>query len=225
VGNDNQIKSEPVLDNYDEFGYPDSSYVEDGNCSESKVDNPESTEIDLMHVDGEKSKRFHKGSPGGRLLRNPVWDYFVKLENRSSCTTCGFSLTGFNTSNEPSESVSFESEKLPQNRVKGRLNKNPVHNFFTRQDSYSNCNCCSAKMLGHNPTTLTKHLESHHMEQFREFREMYRLAWENKRKMMKEKTDQEDNFEQWNEGFENSYNDVAGDITGYSDNFIEWIDT
>ena len=63
------------------------------------------------------------------------------------------------------------------------------------------------------------------MEQFREFRELYRLAWENKRKMMKEKTNQEDNFEQWNDGFENSYNDVAGDITDGGDNFIEWSNT
>ena len=51
-----------------------------------------------MHVDSEKTKRFLKGSTGGRILRNPVWDYFEKLENRSCCTTCGFSLTGFNTS-------------------------------------------------------------------------------------------------------------------------------
>ena len=205
-----------------------------------------------MHVDSEKSKRFHKGSTGGRLLRNPVWDYFEKLEKQSCCTTCGFSLTCFNTSSlinhlenrhadtyrEYSEKyqiawnqkmshqkvslLGFESEKLPQNRVKGRLNKNPVHNFFTRQDSYSNCHYCSAKMLGHNPTTLTKHLESHHMEQFREFSEMYWLAWENKRKMMKEKLDQEDIYEQWNDAFETSYNDAAGEIADGSTNSIEW---
>ena len=60
------------------------------------------------------------------------------------------------------------------------------------------------------------------MEQFREFREMYRLAWENKRKMMKEKVDQEDNYEQWNDAFETSYNDAAGEIADDGTNSIDW---
>ena len=60
------------------------------------------------------------------------------------------------------------------------------------------------------------------MEQFREFSEMYWLAWENKRKMMKEKVDQEDNYEQWNDAFETSYNDAAGEIADGSTNSIEW---
>ena len=39
VEDGNEIKSEPVLDNHDELGYPDSSYAEDGNCSVSRAEN------------------------------------------------------------------------------------------------------------------------------------------------------------------------------------------
>ena len=94
-----QIKSEPEI--VDEYHYSDACYVEEGDISvrmEAAAVASSSTEAALVHVDSEKVKKPHKGSTGGRLLRNPVWDYFVKLDNRSSCITCGFSLVGYNTS-------------------------------------------------------------------------------------------------------------------------------
>ena len=109
-------------------------------------------------------------------------------------------------------------------RVKGKLNKSPVHNFFTREGHYSNCNYCPAKMLGHNPSTLTKHLEAHHLEQFKQFREMYKQAWENKRKTMEVKMDQqEETYEPWNDTFAISYDeDSHGDTDNAQHNYLGW---
>ena len=257
IEQEDQFKSEPDI--YDGFQYAGPSYSEEGASSENIVATAAPTEVDLMHGDNERVQRTHKGSTGGRLLRNPVWDYFVKLDNRSSCLTCGFSLVGYNTSSlikhlenkhedthreyrekyqiawhhkvnhQKTPLLGSKSDRPSQpNRVRGKLHKSPVHNFFTRTENHSNCNYCAANMLGHNPTTLSKHLESYHMEQYREFREMYRQAWENKRKDIQEKKDlQEDNFEQWNDAFEISYDeDTQGDafVDGFgdSDNYIDW---
>ena len=253
-----EIKSEPEI--VDEYNYGDACYVEEGDISvsmEAATVAAPSTEAALVHVDCEKVKKPHKGSTGGRLLRNPVWDYFVKLDNRSSCMTCGFSLVGYNTSSlikhlenrhidtyiqyrekyqiawnqkmsgQKPSFPAYESERPQQQRVKGRLNKNPVHNFFTREENYSNCNYCEAKMLGHHPTTLTKHLEVHHIEQFSQFRDMYKQAWENKRKTMEVKRDlQEENFEQWNDAFEITYDEEThSDSYDGGNNFIGWSST
>ena len=267
------IKCEP--ENYDEYDYADTSYATEGSSFENKeitaINEPEMMHMDTVHMNSYKVKKIHKGSTGGRLLRNPVWDYFVKLDNRSSCNKCGFSLMGYNTSslikhlenrhmdtymeyrekyevawnekiNHSEKKINVFSseaenpEKKRQRRVQGRLTKNPVHNFFTRLDSYSNCNHCPSSMLGHNPTTLSKHLESHHTEEFRQFRELYRLAWENKRKMMKEKnklvqdsqegtaTDHhlEEGSEQWNDTFEIGYDDETGGNVDGDSNFVQW---
>ena len=45
---------------------------------------------------------------------------------------------------------------------------------------------CEFILMGHNPNTLKKHLESH-PEQYHQFSEMFQLAWKQKRKQMKEK--------------------------------------
>ena len=113
----------------------------------------------------------------------------------------------------------------PVKRVKGKLNKSPVHHFFTREEHYSNCNYCPAKMLGHSPTTLSKHLEAHHLEQFKQFREMYKQAWENKRKTMEVKMDQqEENYELWNDPFEITYNDDSQGGNEHHDDHNSYID-
>ena len=67
-----------------------------------------------------------------------------------------------------------------------RLSYNPVHEFYQRVDENSKCKVCKFILMGHNPNTLKKHLESH-PEQFQQFSEMFQLAWKQKRKQMKEK--------------------------------------
>ena len=196
----------------------------------------------LLEVNTYNMKRAHKGSTGGRLLRNPVWDYFVRMEGNSGCSTCGFTLVGHNTSSlikhlenrHPAVHAEYRekyriawSQKMSQprplptssctdrptlTRVKGRLNKNPVHDFFTRLEAHSHCNYCPTKLLGHNPTSLSKHLEAHHMDQYIEFRELYRQAWEDKRKIMRQKNvilaqRQDECSEHLNDTFEIDYNE------------------
>ena len=258
VETEKQIKSEPeILDDYQ----PDySGYLEQGDDFGHEEPAGSSTEVELFDTDQDTTKKPQRKE--GRLLRNPVWDYFIKQDNRSSCLTCGFSLLGKHTSslikhlenrhpgtyaeywkkyqvawsqkmsNQKIPLLGPEQEKYhsqPTRRVKGKLNKSPVHHFFTREDHYSNCNYCPAKMLGHSPTTLSKHLEAHHLEQFKQFRVMYKQAWENKRKTMEVKMDQqEENYEQWNDTFEISYNGDPHIVNGDDDaqnSYIDWSST
>ena len=207
----------------------------------------------LLAVNTYNSKRTHKGSTGGRLLRNPVWDYFVRVEENSGCSTCGFTLVGHNTSSlikhlenrHPTVHAEYRekyqiawSQKMSQprplqmssytdrpavTRVRGRLNKNPVHDFFTRLEAHSYCNYCPTKLLGHNPTTLSKHLEAHHMEQYIEFRELYRQAWEDKRKIMRQRNGmlaqgQDECSEHLNDTFEIDYNEANYFVNTDKDN-------
>jgi len=255
VESEKQIKSEPeILDGYQ----PDySGYLEQGDNYGQIEAAGTSTEVELYDSDWDKTKKPQRKE--GRLLRNPVWDYFIKQDNRSSCITCGFSLLGYSTSTcikhlenrhagiyaeylkkyqaAWSQKMSIPRTPLlgpeqeqyrshPVKRVKGKLNKSPVHHFFTREEHYSNCNYCPAKMLGHSPTTLSKHLEAHHLEQFKQFREMYKQAWENKRKTMEVKMDQqEENYELWNDTFEISYNDdthAGNDHQDDQHSYIDW---
>ena len=258
VESEKHIKSEPeILDEYQ----PDySGYLQQrDNFGQVELAGT-STEVEVFDHDWDKTNKPQRKE--GRLLRNPVWDYFIKQDNRSSCITCGFSLLGYSTStcikhlenrhpgiyaeywkkyqvawsqkmsNQKIALLGPEQEKYhsqPTRRVKGKLNKSPVHHFFTREDHYSNCNYCPAKMLGHSPTTLSKHLEAHHLEQFKQFREMYKQAWENKRKTMEVKMDQqEENYEQWNDTFEISYNDDTHIVNGDDDaqnSYIDWSST
>ena len=255
VHHEKDIKCEPEI--IEEYQYNYSNYVEQGDYfGQMEAATSSSSELEVFETDWEKTRKPQKKE--GRLLRNPVWDYFLKLENRSDCMTCGFSSGGYNTStlikhletrhpgiyaeyrqkyhiawrqkmNTQKISLIGSEPERPHNtgRVKGKLNKSPVHYFFTRVEHYSNCNYCPAKMLGHNPSTLTKHLEAHHLEQFRQFKEMYKQAWENKRKTMELKMDQhEENYDQWNDTFEISYNENSiGDNDEVQNNYIGWNST
>ena len=53
---------------------------------------------------------------------------------------------------------------------------------------------------------------------------MYKQAWDNKRKIMEFKMDQqEEHYEPWNDAFEISYNDnTYGDNNDTQNNYIGW---
>ena len=71
-------------------------------------------------------------------------------------------------------------------RKQARLSYNLVREFYQRVAENSKCKMCEFILMGHNPNTLKKHLESH-PEQYHQFSEMFQLAWKQKRKQMKEK--------------------------------------